>query len=55
MFASRRWEVPIDAVLLDGQKLPVSTQAGAGLDRSLVSGLIDTVRPLSVTLLSYTH
>ncbi|TFK93100.1 acid protease [Polyporus arcularius HHB13444] len=37
-----RWEVPIDAVFLDGQKLPQSTQSGAGLDSSIVSGLIDT-------------
>ncbi|KAI0720597.1 aspartic peptidase domain-containing protein [Cerioporus squamosus] len=37
-----RWEVPIDAVFLDGQKLPQSTQTGAGLDSSIVSGLIDT-------------
>ncbi|RPD62529.1 acid protease [Lentinus tigrinus ALCF2SS1-7] len=37
-----RWEVPIDAVFLDGQKLPTSTQSGAGLDTSIISGLIDT-------------
>ncbi|TBU29956.1 acid protease [Dichomitus squalens] len=37
-----RWEVPIDAVFLDGQKLASSTQAGAGLNTSEVSALIDT-------------
>ncbi|EMD40177.1 hypothetical protein CERSUDRAFT_104024 [Gelatoporia subvermispora B] len=37
-----RWEVPIDAVYLDGQELPASTEQGQGVDSSVVSGLIDT-------------
>ncbi|OCH87952.1 acid protease [Obba rivulosa] len=37
-----RWEVPIDAVFLDGQELPASTEQPQGVDSSVVSALIDT-------------
>ncbi|KAI0059646.1 acid protease [Artomyces pyxidatus] len=40
-----RWEIDIDAVYLDGQKLPESTLTGKGLsktDKGTVSALIDT-------------
>lgn len=36
----RRWEVPIEAVILDGQLLPVSNLSGSG---SGLSALLDTV------------
>ena len=36
----RRWEVPIEGVILDGQRLPASAQSGSGL---VVSALVDTV------------
>ncbi|KAI0754817.1 aspartic peptidase domain-containing protein [Daedaleopsis nitida] len=37
-----RWEVEIDGVFLDGKKLPDSTQPGAGVNKTVVSALIDT-------------
>ncbi|KAI0763576.1 acid protease [Trametes elegans] len=37
-----RWEVDIDAVYLDGQKLPDSTQQPSGVKKPSVSALIDT-------------
>jgi hypothetical protein len=40
MLVSRRWEIPIDGVMLDGQQLPASAQLASG---SIVSALIDTV------------
>jgi hypothetical protein len=40
MLVFRRWEVPIEGVMLDGQQLPASAQLGSG---SVVSALIDTV------------
>ena len=38
--------IPCDGVFLNGQPLPKSAQGGAGLDSSIVSALIDTVRPI---------
>ncbi|KAF8150005.1 aspartic peptidase domain-containing protein [Crassisporium funariophilum] len=37
-----RWEIDIDAVYLDGQKLPDSTIPAKGVDSQRVSALIDT-------------
>jgi len=37
---NRRWEVPVEGVILDGQLLPVSNLSGSG---SGLSALLDTV------------
>ncbi|KAH9846729.1 acid protease [Lenzites betulinus] len=37
-----RWEVEIDAVYLDGERLPESTQQADGIPKPSLSGLIDT-------------
>ena len=42
-FPSRRWEVNLDAVFVDGQKLPNSKIPASGLSNPGVSALIDTV------------
>lgn len=39
----RRWEIPIDAVFLDGKKLANSNEQGDGVSTNIVSALIDTV------------
>lgn len=47
-FASSRWEIEIQGVFFNGQKLADSTQAvSGGVDNSIVSALIDTVRRLT--------
>jgi hypothetical protein len=38
--STRRWEVPIEGVILDGQLLPASNLSGSG---SGLSALLDTV------------
>ena len=43
IFTSRRWEVNLDAVFVDGQKLPNSRIPANGLSNPGVSALIDTV------------
>ena len=42
-FTPRRWEVNLDAVFVDGQKLPNSKIPANGLSNTGVSALIDTV------------
>jgi len=37
-----RWEIPLDGVYLDGQKLPDSTVPGQGISTPSLSALIDT-------------
>ena len=39
----RRWEVPLDGVFLDGQRLPDTNLTGDGLDSNPLTALIDTV------------
>ena len=38
-----RWEIPLEGVYLDGQKLPDSAVPGQGVNSTSVSALIDTV------------
>jgi hypothetical protein len=43
IFFYSRWEIPLDAVYLDGQKLADSTIPGQGINSPSLSALIDTV------------